>query len=95
MATKPLPAYEKEALPKTPRILRGTPEMEALRGLGYGGMTVAEAEAIIKERTANPMAYPYEVLKRAQAFLAAYHTSPIVIDTEPGWHRRRQPQKEV
>jgi hypothetical protein len=93
MATKPVPVSGKGST-KMCQILPETPEMEAFLGAGYD-MNVAEAEAIIKERMANPDAYPYDIFKKAQAFLAAYHASPVAIDTEPGWKRRRQPQKEV
>ncbi|HQO97810.1 MAG TPA: hypothetical protein PLF72_08660 [Anaerolineaceae bacterium] len=65
-------------------IKPGTPEMEAYLGAGYGGMTVEKAEAIIKERTANPALYPYEVYEQAKAFLEAYRATPKVIDPVPG-----------
>lgn len=87
MATKPNIAAGNAPALKT--ILPGTPEMEQHLAIGYGGMTVEKAETIIKERKANPQAWPYEVYEQAQAFLAAYHASPIAIDTQPGWVREK------
>ena len=58
-----------------PKVLPETPEMEALLASGYG-MTVAEAEKIIKERDANPAAWPLDEYRKAQAMLAAYHAKP-------------------
>ncbi len=72
---------------KMSRILPGTPEMELFLGVGYDGMTAAEAQAIIAERAANPASHPYELLKKAEAFLAAYNARPRAIDTDPHWVR--------
>jgi hypothetical protein len=69
------------------KILPGTPEMEAFLAAGYPGMTVAKAEAIIKERQANPQSWPYEVFEQAQAYLAAYRSTPQVISTREMWKR--------
>ncbi len=55
-----------------PKVLPGTPEMEALLAAGYG-MSVEEAKKIIKERDANPVAWPLEEYRKAQALLAAYN----------------------
>ena len=72
-------------------IKRKTPEMEALLSKGYGGMTVAKAKAIIKERSENPALWPYEKLEEAQAFLAAYETEPVVVSDRPAWERQKTP----
>jgi len=50
-----------------------TPEMEAYIGVGYGGMTLAKAELIIKERKDKPESWPYEMLEKAQGFIEAYN----------------------
>jgi len=70
-------------------VKRKTPEMEALLGVGYGGMTVASAKQIIKERDANPMAHPYEVYQDAKAFLQAYETEGVAVSTRAGWRRTK------
>lgn len=75
-------------------IKPNTPEMEAYLGAGYGGMTVEKAEAIIKERAANPALYPYEVLEQARAFLEAYRSTPKVIDPVPGVYGSRSENDE-
>ncbi len=49
-----------------------------------------QAETIIRERAANPALYPYEVYKKAQAFLEALNATPKVIATNPGWNRTAQ-----
>lgn len=70
-----------------PHIKPKTPQMEALLQAGYG-LTVKEAEAIIKERDANPVTWPLEEYRKAQAFLAAYNTkTPEPSSTRMGWHR--------
>jgi hypothetical protein len=66
-----------------------TPQMEAYLQAGYPDMSVEKAKQIIKERRENPAMWPYEVLERAEAFLAAYESSPQVIATNPGWKRDR------
>ncbi len=69
------------------RVEFGSKEHEALLAVGYG-MDKTKAQAIIKERKANPAAWPYEMLEKAQAFLEALSTKPIVIATRPAWRRR-------
>lgn len=64
-----------------------TVERAALLQAGYPDMSVAKAQAIIKERSDNPQSWPYEQLERAQAFLAAYEAEPVVVATNPGWKR--------
>ena len=49
----------------------GSPEHEQLLSVGYGGMTKEMALTIIAERKKDPASWPYEELKKAQAFLAA------------------------
>ena len=70
------------------RVKRNTPEMEALLEAGYG-MNKEDAERIIKERDKDPHTHPIEDYKNAKAFLAAYSTDAIPIDTEPGWKRSK------
>lgn len=61
------------------RIKPGTPEMEAILQTGYPDMSVEKAKTIIKERKENPALWPYEVMERAEAFLAAYNAKPIAV----------------
>lgn len=65
-----------------------TPEMAVFLMAGYPDMTVDKAKQIIKERQENPALWPYQMLERAQAFLAAYETQAVAVDTEPGWKRK-------
>jgi hypothetical protein len=67
---------------KLQHIKPGTPEMEALLQAGYPDMSVAKAQQIIKERKDNPALWPYEVMERAEAFLAAYNAKPIAVSTK-------------
>ena len=70
-----------------PHVLPKTPQAEALLMVGYD-LTVAECEAIIKERKADPATYPLDELRKAQAMLAAYNTdTPKPSSTRLGWHR--------
>lgn len=67
------------------QIKPGTPEMEALLQAGYPDMSVDKAKLIIKERKERPDLWPYEMLERAEAFLAAYNAKPIAVSTKaPG-----------
>lgn len=68
-------------------ILPETPEMEAFLSVGYDGMSIDKANTIIRERKDNPQSWPYEMLEKAQAFLAAYSTKAVAIDTSPPWER--------
>lgn len=70
-------------------VKRKTPEMEHLLGIGYEGMTVKQARQIIKERAENPQLWPFEEVRRAEAFLAAYETEPIVVSKRAGWKRTK------
>ena len=70
-------------------IKPNTKAAEAHLSIGYGGMTVKDAELIIKERKADPHSHPYERYKEAEAFLAAYKSKSQVISTRPGWKRKR------
>jgi hypothetical protein len=63
------------------RIKPGTPEMEALLQAGYPDMSVDKAKRIIKERQERPELWPYAMLERAEAFLAAYNAKPIAVST--------------
>ena len=64
-----------------------TVQAEALLQVGYG-LTVAECKAIIKERDADPVRWPLEEYRKAQAMLAAYNTeTPTPSSTRSGWHR--------
>ncbi len=77
--TQSLTAYYRERA-----IKPKTPEMEALLGVGYGGMTVEKAKTIIKERKEDPQLWPYSEYEKAVAFLAAYEAQARVISTRPG-----------
>jgi len=68
-------------------VLPKTPAMEQLLSIGYGGLTVKKARTIISEREKDPNSWPYEMLEKAQALLAAYETSSEPISTDPGWKR--------
>ncbi len=75
---------------KAPKIIQpGTVEMELMLQAGYPDMTVVKAKQIIKERTENPMLWPYSELQRAEAFLAAYNGKAQVISTRKGWKRKK------
>ena len=71
-----------------PHVKPKTAQMEALLQAGYG-MTVAEAKTIIKERKENPVTWPLEEARKAEAMLAAYEATPQVISTRQGWRRTR------
>ena len=71
-----------------PHIKPKTVQMEALLQAGYG-MTVEEAKTILKERKENPVAWPLEEARKAQAMLAAYEATPQVISTRAGWRRTK------
>lgn len=60
-------------------ILPDTPEMEAFLGVGYGGLTVADAEAIVAAAKKDRVSVAPKDLKDAQAFLQAYHAKPQVV----------------
>ena len=62
-------------------IKPGTPEMEALLQAGYPDMSVEKAKRIIEERQKRPELWPYAMLERAEAFLAAYSAKPIAVST--------------
>jgi len=74
-----------------PHVEPKTVQAEALLGAGYN-LTVKEAETIIKERDADPVRWPLEEYRKAQAFLQAYHAKPEQrkpSSTRAGWHRTR------
>jgi len=72
-----------------PIIKAGTAEKEALLSMGYNGMTREKANTIIKERAEKPDVWPYSMLEKAKAFLAALDNEPIVVSPRPGWKRSR------
>jgi len=73
-ATKMTPSDNIKALEDAqPHVKPKTPQAEALLMAGYG-LTVEECGKIIKERDANPVAWPLEEYRKAQAMLAAYNT---------------------
>jgi hypothetical protein len=45
-------------------------------------MSVEKAKTIIKERRENPVLWPYNMVEKAEAFLAAYSGSPIAVSTK-------------
>lgn len=65
-----------------------TKEMEQFLQAGYPDMSVEKARTIIKERKENPASWTYEMLEKAEAFLAAYESSPVVTSTRQGWKRK-------
>ena len=70
-----------------PKVKPKSVELEALLQTGYD-LTVKEAESIIKERAANPQAYPLEEARKAQAMLAAYNATNLKpSSTRQGWRR--------
>jgi hypothetical protein len=74
-----------------PHIEPKTIQAEALLQSGYG-ISVKEAEAIIKERDADPVRWPLEEYRKAQAMLQAYHAKPEQrrpSSTRAGWRRTR------
>lgn len=71
---------------KLSRFEPGSAALEALLQVGYG-MTKADADLIISEYKANPLTHPYEVYKKAQAFLEAFNASPKVVSTRPAFSR--------
>jgi len=70
-----------------PMVKPGSKEHEALLSTGYG-MDKAKAQAIVKERKANPASWPYEMLEKAEAFLEALAAKPVVISTKSAWRTR-------
>jgi len=77
------------------QIKPGTAAMAAYLEAGYG-MTLQEAETIVKERPDNPTLWPYEQYAKAQAMLAAYKAKPQVISTKQPWQingRRPRPAR--
>jgi hypothetical protein len=70
------------------KILPGTPELEAHLSAGYPEIgTRAKAEMILKERKENPLLWPYTMVEKAEAFLAALDATGQVISTKPGYKR--------
>jgi len=63
-------------------ILPNTKEMEAYLQIGYPDMSVEKANLIIKERRENPALWPYTMVEKAEAFLAAYSGTPIAVSTK-------------
>lgn len=60
-------------------ILPDTPAMENHLGIGYGGLTVKDAEETIAAAQKNRVSVAPQDLKNAVAFLQAYHAKPIVV----------------
>jgi hypothetical protein len=81
-------AVDEQAVAIVP-VTKETPELEQLLSAGYPDIgSVENAERIIAERAKNPSLYPFETLRRAEAFLQAYHANPAVVSTVPGWRRK-------
>jgi hypothetical protein len=75
-----------------PVVKPGTPAAEALLSAGYDGMTVEQANEIVKGRKETPGLYSYEKYEKAVAFLAAYNATEkqlVPSSTKPGWKRNR------
>ena len=63
---------------KNHSIKPGTPEMEAYLCAGYPDIGTREhANELIKARKENATSVPWEVVKRAEAFLAALDAKPV------------------
>lgn len=75
-------------MPMPKPVAFGSKEHEAILAGAYG-MSREEAEAIIKERDADPLTHPYEEYKKAKAMLAALKSKPRAISKKPGWKRDR------
>ena len=58
-----------------PNVKLGSPEHAALLAAGYG-MTIEQAETIIKERAEKPELWPYEQFEKARAMLEAFNADP-------------------
>lgn len=72
-----------------PKVKIGSKEHAALLEAGYG-MTVEQAETIIKERQEKPELWPYEEFVKAKAMLAAFSAkNPQPSSDRQGWHRSR------
>ena len=67
----------------------GSPQHEALLGLGYGGMTKETAKQIIAERSKDPHLWPLAEEQKARAFLAALSTKPVVMSKRQTPARQR------
>ena len=65
----------------------GSEAHEQLIAIGYGGMTVAMAEQIIKERNERPELWPWDEYQKANAVLLQNAAVPIVVSTRSGWKR--------
>jgi len=59
----------------------GSKELEALLQAGYPDLSKAKAERIIAERAKRPELWPYAMQERAEAFLAALNSVPVVVST--------------
>ena len=86
------PKVKTQEKPKAAPILPKTKEMEAFLGVGYNGLTVSEAETIIKDTEVAiqekvPQPYPIQDVRNARAFLAAYNATPKVVATREMWQR--------
>lgn len=80
---KPITLYEHL---KSQAIRPETPALEAFLGVGYGGLTVKKAEAILEAAVENPSAFLLsKEAEQAKAFLAAYHAAPSVVATRAAW----------
>ena len=66
---------------KKTSIRPGTPEFEMYISVGYPEIGTREhALELLAERKKNPAAVPWEIMKKAEAFLAALDTRPTVAD---------------
>jgi len=88
MADKPKTQKLADALREKNYVKPGSEKHAQMIQIGYQ-MTEEKANTIIKERKANPQSWPYEMLEKAEAFLAQLGAQPVVISTKPGWTRDR------
>lgn len=71
-------------------VKAGTKEAELFLMPAYQ-MTLAEAKTILKRDKEYPGQIPWEQVKTARAFIAAYETDASVTSKKPGWRRKLDP----
>lgn len=72
-------------------VLAKTKEKEQLLMPAYG-MTLAETKKILARDKEYPGQIPWEQVKAATAFIAAYENDASVTSTIPGWRRKLNPE---
>lgn len=69
-------------------VKHGSAAHKRLIESGYG-MSMAKADAIVKERKADPRSWPFEKFEQAEAMLEAAKAKPRPVSPKPGWKRDR------